>query len=524
MRTKYALKNYINNKEKGFTLIELLAVIIILAVIALITIPIVMNMINSAKKSAAVSSAYGYVDAINYAQGLADFDNSYERLSDGTYETSEITKLKMKGKKPLYGDVTIENNIVKTANICIGGYMVNYANKKAETSGKCSEREDETDPVILINEVSTTTSSIVLDFTADDPESGIKSITCKVGDITGTIEAGKCTISGLTNHTEYTYEITAKNGQNRTKIVSDTITTGEFQSIVISKEPNNNTWAQSRTITITGKRENETLEYQIVNGIEDIDDDNWATYTTAIQLTENKSVIARLSDGTNVSSAQVYTEDHIDRSAPTEANVTKGTVTSNSIQVTANGIDGQSNIYGYLFSKDNGATWESTAGVNIPQTSNSYTFSNLTSGTYQIKSKVVNNTYPNSPVNELNSIESSVNAIATGEIPVPTFTVDPEGIARSKTVTINYPAGYTNTYSLDGNTWLPYSQAIVFEDNGTIIARATDSSGNYVESSTQTIDGIIKESAEDVEYDDTNTHMGCSDAQCAIEALERMYD
>ena len=45
--------------KKGFTLIELLAVIIILAVIALIATPIVLNVIESARKSANKDSAYG---------------------------------------------------------------------------------------------------------------------------------------------------------------------------------------------------------------------------------------------------------------------------------------------------------------------------------------------------------------------------------------------------------------------------------------------------------------------------------
>ena len=46
--------------KKGFTLIELLAVIIIIiAVIALIATPIVLNVIESARKSANKDSAYG---------------------------------------------------------------------------------------------------------------------------------------------------------------------------------------------------------------------------------------------------------------------------------------------------------------------------------------------------------------------------------------------------------------------------------------------------------------------------------
>ena len=43
-------------RKNGFTLIELLAVIVILAIIALVAVPIVLNMINNAKKSAAISS------------------------------------------------------------------------------------------------------------------------------------------------------------------------------------------------------------------------------------------------------------------------------------------------------------------------------------------------------------------------------------------------------------------------------------------------------------------------------------
>ena len=46
--------------KKGFTLIELLAVIIILAVIALIATPIVLNVIDNARKSANKDSAKLY--------------------------------------------------------------------------------------------------------------------------------------------------------------------------------------------------------------------------------------------------------------------------------------------------------------------------------------------------------------------------------------------------------------------------------------------------------------------------------
>lgn len=53
--------------KKGFTLIELLAIIVILAIIAVITVPIILNVIDNAKKGAAKNSVAGYAKAIELA-------------------------------------------------------------------------------------------------------------------------------------------------------------------------------------------------------------------------------------------------------------------------------------------------------------------------------------------------------------------------------------------------------------------------------------------------------------------------
>ena len=129
-------------KNKGFTLIELLAVIVILAIIALIAVPVVLNMIENARKSAAKSSAYGYIDAINNNNELAsmkneDMGNIPDTISDGTKDVSEID-IKIKGKKPTSGEVTITNGRVVSADLCINNYMVNYSNNEATVGDKCS--------------------------------------------------------------------------------------------------------------------------------------------------------------------------------------------------------------------------------------------------------------------------------------------------------------------------------------------------------------------------------------------------
>ena len=54
-------------KENAFTLIELLAVIVVLAIIALIATPIVMNTIKNAKKGAAERSADSYIRQVETA-------------------------------------------------------------------------------------------------------------------------------------------------------------------------------------------------------------------------------------------------------------------------------------------------------------------------------------------------------------------------------------------------------------------------------------------------------------------------
>ena len=51
-------------RKNGFTLIELLAIIVILAIIAVITVPIILDVIENAKKETVRSSAYGYKDAV----------------------------------------------------------------------------------------------------------------------------------------------------------------------------------------------------------------------------------------------------------------------------------------------------------------------------------------------------------------------------------------------------------------------------------------------------------------------------
>ena len=72
--------------KKGFTLIELLAVIVILSVITLITVPMITNVIEESKKKALASSVEGLVESANlYA---IEKDGVYEFLFDKEHKGS----------------------------------------------------------------------------------------------------------------------------------------------------------------------------------------------------------------------------------------------------------------------------------------------------------------------------------------------------------------------------------------------------------------------------------------------------
>lgn len=77
--------------KKGFTLIELLAVIVVLAIIALIATPIVMNTIKKSQEGADARSVEAYGKAV---------ESSYYRYAlenNGTYPTDNFQNLDLSG-------------------------------------------------------------------------------------------------------------------------------------------------------------------------------------------------------------------------------------------------------------------------------------------------------------------------------------------------------------------------------------------------------------------------------------------
>ena len=127
-------------KQKGFTLIELLAVIVILAIIALIATPMILGVIDSAKKGAAESSAYGYIDAVEKSDLQEMIDSgSYQTKKDGTYDLNTIGFVNYKGNKPSAICVTMKDGNVESGTFKFNSYIVEYKNGKANVNSELKE-------------------------------------------------------------------------------------------------------------------------------------------------------------------------------------------------------------------------------------------------------------------------------------------------------------------------------------------------------------------------------------------------
>lgn len=106
--------------KKGFTLIELLAVIVILAIIALIATPMILGVIDKAKKGAVESSALGYIDAVEKEAVIGMLDNAAGvgalAIPEGIYDVKAdkvtgkaLAGVTVKGQEPSEGWIAINN-------------------------------------------------------------------------------------------------------------------------------------------------------------------------------------------------------------------------------------------------------------------------------------------------------------------------------------------------------------------------------------------------------------------------------
>ena len=151
--------------KKGFTLIELLAVIVILAVIALILTPAISKIVENAKKATAKESTIYYVDAVEKQMAISKF-NKVKVINPGEYDVLTLKNeydVYVKGKYPASGTVTVGEDSVIEAEICVNKYLVNYKDKTATVLRKCDEPEPEVIDASMVQYSEDKTVADVLD-------------------------------------------------------------------------------------------------------------------------------------------------------------------------------------------------------------------------------------------------------------------------------------------------------------------------------------------------------------------------
>ena len=123
--------------RKGFTLIELLAVVIILAIVALIAVPIVNTITDEAKYDAADASINEYINGVNSLSTVSkssivssdySLDVGKKHILETGVNDDELAKVDFTGVGPTYAYMIFDRATkeVKIGHFCINGFNIDY--------------------------------------------------------------------------------------------------------------------------------------------------------------------------------------------------------------------------------------------------------------------------------------------------------------------------------------------------------------------------------------------------------------
>ena len=513
-------------KKKGFTLIELLAVIIILGIIMIIAIPSIAEYIDYSRRNSYVATAKGYLDATrikinSYEYPFGDKDITYwipvECLSlergegkspygdflegyavvtyTGTGYNYYFTS-RDEAKKGIlvtpYNDIDIDS--IRTLNseiqvqLGIGGRPnVGIMDKDScdadklkimEALENIEEGQTATENTGLITDK--TAPTIKLDIVKSDLTHSEITITIK-DDYSGLSEENKyeycisssntevkdCEFKGYENEKKFEenspnrylwiYPVKDKQGNvsNGYKSIEEPFMIADISTASYEVEPKG--WSESKKVVINYP-EGYKNEYSLDGGL------SWIEYKGEITLTENTTIISRMTSEDKYISGSSQTISQIDRTKPTKVDYTYE-INNTNVKITATGEDKESGITHYSFSKDNGESWSEVTTNPV------YTYTIGIEEEIQVKVKVYNGTYENDG-------ESNNYLISEGKtIKIPTcvvtFNANGGSISTSNKVVI-----YDWTYGT-----LPIPTRIGYTFSGWY----TDASGGTLVSETTTV-------------------------------------
>ncbi len=132
--------------KKGFTLMELLAVIVVLAIVSMITIPIITDTVNDSKKEAFKDTALGILNTAK--QTYLDYAGQTMRVNMSDYiiwldGTETTTKMIYNGSSPKNGYVEIKADGSVTLIIYEGQYCAYKVSNLKNVDVKTIKSESE---------------------------------------------------------------------------------------------------------------------------------------------------------------------------------------------------------------------------------------------------------------------------------------------------------------------------------------------------------------------------------------------
>ena len=217
-------------------------------------------------------------------------------------------------------------------------------------------------------------------------------------------------------------------------------------------------------ITVTLKYGNTNLinrsryQYKIGNGI-------WqdAAQTYVMEITENTQIKARYFDGTIGYKETSINITNVDNKGPNNFIPQITNTTTKEITVKGEAID-PSGIKGYCFSKDDGAHWTEL------QESNTYTFEELTTGSYYLRIKAIDRAGNDTVTEPINASTMTV-PTAEGNIELTqSWENEVASVALKQNIT-----GYNMQYRIGENgEWKNYEKPVNAELNQKVYARLSD--------------------------------------------------
>lgn len=130
-------------KSNGFTLIELLGVIILLGLVLTIIFPKLSSSIEQAKKNSAADSALSYIKSARDYYNANILNTDFPFKEGKNYLSKIDSYVDVNGDRPMSGYITISDDKIVYAKLCVNYYNVIYSSGDAKVDGSCTGDESE---------------------------------------------------------------------------------------------------------------------------------------------------------------------------------------------------------------------------------------------------------------------------------------------------------------------------------------------------------------------------------------------